>query len=106
MVRATHEGSDAPEIVMQRTVLEISNGAYEIRFDQSPVDRGDLSQELESKTLVLAGKSGTNSGRIIKCLYQRVGDRLRICFGLDGSPPSEFTAKAGQNRYLATYRKC
>ncbi len=106
MVRASYNGDNAPELVTQRTVVEISRGAYQIRFDQNPVESGAISQDAGARTLVLLAESGTNRGRTIRCLYQRTGDRLRICFGLDGHQPSEFTAKAGENRYLATYRKC
>lgn len=106
MVRASYDGDDAPELVTQRSVVEIARGAYRIRFDQNPVESGAISLDANSRTLVLLAESGTNSGRIIPCIYQRTGNRLRICFGLDGKQPSEFTAKVGENRYLATYRKC
>ena len=106
MVRASYNGDDAPELVTQRTVVEIARGTYQIRFDQKPVESGVISQDASSRTLVLLAESGTHCGRTVRCIYQRTGDRLRICFGLNGNQPTEFTAKIGENRYLATYRKC
>ena len=106
MVRASYNGDDAPELVTQRTVVEIARGTYQIRFDQKPVESGVISQDASSRKLVLLAESGPHSGRTVRCIYQRTGDRLRICFGLNGNQPTEFTAKIGENRYLATYRKC
>ena len=107
MVRAEHEGEQAPELVAQRTVLEFNRETYLVRFDGAVADQGrfEMNRSSPFTTSLLYGTSGPHQGRTLKCIYQQVGDRLRICYGLDGSQPSEFTARAGQNRYLATYRR-
>ena len=55
--------------------------------------------------LIFVGAKGPNAGRTIPCIYQLVGDRLRVCYGLDGTTPSTFATTAGSAHYLATYRR-
>ncbi len=107
MVRAELDGESAPELVVQHSLLTFDRHAYTVHFDREIADRGtfELSANLEVKTLILHGKSGANAGRTIPCIYQLVGDRLRICFGLDGIAPTDFTTAPKQQRYLATYRR-
>lgn len=107
MVRAELDGETAPELIAQRTELTLSKGAYTVRFDTQISDRGtfELSANIEARTIVLHGKTGANAGRTIPCIYQLVGDRLRICFGLDGIAPADFITGPKQQRYLATYRR-
>ena len=107
MVRAEYAGEQAPDLVARRTVLEFTHETYLVRFDGAIVDQGraEMNRFGSITTLLLSGISGPNQGRTLVCIYQQVGDRLRICYGLDGIQPSEFTTKSGQNRYLATYQR-
>lgn len=107
MVRAEHDGNEAPDLVAQRTVLRLVAGIYSVDFHGKTTDKGtyELQSEVGAKSLVLHGKAGPNSGRMIRCVFQHVGDRLRVCYGLDGIEPQDFTTRPGQNRYVATYRR-
>jgi uncharacterized protein (TIGR03067 family) len=106
MVRAELDGETAPEMFVGKTEIELARGAYVVRFGGVISDRGsfELGDTLESKTIILHGIEGQNAGRIIPCIYQRVGDRLRVCYGLSGVAPTDFSTASGQQRYLATYR--
>jgi uncharacterized protein (TIGR03067 family) len=107
MLRAEYEGEQAPEMVIQRTTLEFADGLYRVCFQGEPLDQGRFETSLSgvTKMLILYGTFGTNKGRTIRCIYQHMGDRLRVCYGLDGIQPMNFTTAAGQKRYLATYRR-
>ena len=107
MVRAELDREAAPELVARRTEIELRNGSYVVSFDSQPIDSGTYEVEgtVGDRKLVLHGRSGPNAGRTIPCIFQLVGDRLRVCFGLNGVLPAEFTTEAGQQRYLATYRR-
>lgn len=107
MTRAEFNGDAAPELVAQRTQLTFTATTYNVRFDGEEMDRGryELTADLASKTLTLHGDVGPNAGRTIPCIYQLVGDRLRICFGLSGVPPTDFSTAPEQERYLASYRR-
>ncbi len=107
MIRAELAGEAAPELVVRNTEVTLVNGAYEVRFQGQVVDRGSykVSSRLEIATVVLHGADGPNAGRTIPCLFQLRGERLRVCYGLDGIAPAEMTTRAGQDRYLATYRR-
>lgn len=116
MVRAEFDGENAPDEVAQRTEIEFAAARYLVRFAGKTTDLGSVdfqktsilaeskSPQVAVASLTLHGTSGINAGRAIPCIYQRVGDRLRICFGIGGTLPTEFSTRAGQQRYLATYR--
>ena len=106
MVRAELGGAAAPDVVVQNTTIELAQGEYRVRFRDEVMDRGsfELSDDPQAP-LVLRGSVGPNSGRIIPCRYQLTGNRLRICYGLDGTTPAEFRTTEGRSRYLATYRR-
>ncbi len=107
MVRAELGGESAPPEVAGQTTLQLTDGKYRVRFGGEVVDRGtfDVGGVIERPTIVLRGTSGPNAGRTIPGLFQIRGDRLRICYGLNGIAPTEFATAAGDERYLATYRR-
>lgn len=107
MVRGRLAGEYAPALVTQRTEIEFAASAYQVRFDEDVVERGtfECSESPSRKYLVLRGTAGTNAARVIPCIYQLAGDRLRICYGLDGITPTAFVSKAHINTYVVTYRR-
>lgn len=107
LVRAELDGAAAPQLIVAKTEMELVAGAYLVRFDGQVMDRGTFGVGAAGaeNTLVLQGAAGPNAGRTIPCIFQLVGDRLRICYGLGGMVPAEFKTAAGQQRYLATYRR-
>ena len=106
MVRAELDGEIAPDLVVAKSRIEFAAGRYETRFGHEAGDRGTfvVGGEPEQGTIDLKVVAGPNRGRIIPCIFQRRGDRLRICFGLDGVAPAGFSTAPGQQRYLVTYR--
>lgn len=102
MVRAERDGTVADEFVALRVELELTADRYVVRFAGQVADRGHYAIELN--TLTLVGTEGPNQGRTIPCIFQHVGHRLRICYGLDGVAPTAFTTSAGSSHYLAWYR--
>lgn len=107
MVHAESCGEPAPELVAERTTIELSGGTYRVRFNGEVVDAGsfELGGVVTERTLLLRGTSGPNAGRTIPCVFQLRRDRLRVCFGLNGIAPTEFATDARNQRYLATYRR-
>jgi len=107
LVRAEMDGSTTPELVAMRVELRLAAGEYLVSFGGEVVDRGafDVGGTDAVKTIVIRSREGPSAGRAIPCIYQLVGKRLRVCYGLDGTPPTEFSTLDGQNRYLATYRR-
>ncbi len=107
MVRAELGGEKAPEMVVEKTQLELKDGHYAVWFAGEVTDRGtyELGSTKGAKTIVLNGTEGQNSGRTIPCIYQLTGHRIRIGYGLNGITPATITSPAGRTQYLATYRK-
>lgn len=107
MVRAEFAGEAAPELVVQRTELHFSADRYRVSYDSEERDAGTyvIAGDAATKTLTLLADAGANTGRRVECIFQLVGDRLRICYGLDGKLPTHFTTGLAQPRYLATYRR-
>ena len=107
LVHAEHAGEEAPDLVTEKTTVELTQGAYHVRFAGEVVDAGlfEIGGVAGSYTLLLRGNSGPNAGRTIPCIFQVRGDRLRICYGFDGVAPTEFSSDSTNHRYLGTYRR-
>jgi len=107
MIHAEFAGEKAPEFVVLKTEVAFTAVDYVVRFAGETADRGTYTLDLACTphALTLTGVEGPNAGRTIPCLFQLAGDRLRVCYGLDGVVPAVFTTAAGTQRYLATYRR-
>jgi uncharacterized protein (TIGR03067 family) len=107
MIRAERDGATLPELPALRVELRLTADGYTVRMAGQVADRGTYIHATAGPhlTLVLTGVEGPNAGRSIPCICQLAGNRLRICYGLDGTPPADFTTAAGAPRYLATYRR-
>lgn len=103
MIKAELAGENAPDMLALRVELELTALTYVVRFAGQVADRG--TYVLDGQALTLTGTEGPNQGRVIPCILQQVGDRLRVCYGLDGTAPTEFRTKSGVQHYLATYRR-
>ena len=107
IVRAELAGEEMPAFVAEKIEVELSGGTYTIRFAGEVSDRGTvmLGSSGGHQAMHLTGVEGVNAGRTIPAIYRHVGDRLRVCYGLDGIAPGAFATGTGQKRYLATYRR-
>lgn len=107
LTRAELAGEIAPDLVAERTILELRDGTYLVRFADKIVDEGTFEVTLSEtqQCLVLRGREGPNSGRRIPSIFQLRGDRLRVCYGLDGATPDAFATDGQTQRYLASYRR-
>ena len=104
MVRAESGGEPSTDLLALRVELHLAADTYVVRFAGEVADRGTFTLGADG-SIILVGVEGPNTGRTIPCIYQLVGDRLRICYGLDGAIPSAFATTNGSSDYLATYRR-
>ncbi len=104
MIRAELGGEQSPELIALRIELELAANAYTVRFGGQIADRGTVEAHSPA-AFTLTSTDGPNRGRVIPCLYQLAGDRLRICYGLDGVEPEQFATVTCSPQYLATYRR-
>ena len=83
LIRAELDGEQAPEMITTKTELALADGTYEVRFAGEVADRGEFAVGTteDVKTIVLRGIEGPNAGRTIPCIYQLVGERLRVSLG-------------------------
>lgn len=108
ILRAELGGQPMPADAAAKVELEFSDTNYTVRFGGEATDFGtyEIQTTADSHQLALTGTEGVNAGRTIPAIMQLNGDRLRICYALEGSSaPTEFQAPAGTLRYLATYRR-
>ena len=109
-VKAEFDGVAAPELVVARTEFTVSAGAYKVRFAGEIHDHGryELASTAEEEThlrIILTSTHRETHGRILASIYQLTGNRLRICYGLDGVTPDAFATMLDSRRYLVTYRR-
>jgi len=100
-------GQAAPAMALQSMRLTLRAGQYWVRFASDIHDRGryEISESGALLTITLQGDQGVNRGRKIPAIFQLAGDRLRICYGLDGCVPDAFATGSDEQRYLVTYRR-
>jgi uncharacterized protein (TIGR03067 family) len=105
--KAELSGEFAPELALERMELALLNGTYTVFFGGKESDHGKyaLGSTAEHQTITLLGLRGANAGRTIPAIYQHVGDRLRICYGLSGVLPEQFATSKSSSLYLVTYRR-
>ncbi|MDP1578773.1 MAG: hypothetical protein Q8M02_00745 [Candidatus Didemnitutus sp.] len=97
------DGEEAPTEVLQQTEVELCDGGYFVRFGGVTSDQGTYQNE--EGNLTLLGTNGPNAGRTIPCRFKFIKDTLMICYGLDGTRPTEFKTRLDAHRYLVTYRR-
>jgi uncharacterized protein (TIGR03067 family) len=107
MVRAESGGEPSTDLLALRVELHLNATTYQVRFAGELADEGAYRRAANEThaTLILLGAKGPNAGRTIPCIYQLVGDRLRVCYGLDGTTPTEFATTPNSAQYIATYRR-
>jgi uncharacterized protein (TIGR03067 family) len=107
MIRAERDGAVAPEEATRLIVIELRDGEYFVQLNGETVDQGifELGGVVDLRTMLLRGVTGPNAGRTIPCLLQLRGDRLRVCYGMNGIAPTEFATQMSDERYLAIYQR-
>ena len=87
--------------------LILTADRYRVKFGRDVSDQGDFTaaQEQTVWQLTFVGKKGVNAGRTIPAIAQLRGDRVRICFGLHGKLPVEFSGGPNTGCYLVNYRR-
>ena len=105
MIRAELDGESAPEMVTSRMILELGAGSYAVVYAEEVSDAGTWENGTDAGTLTLVGQRGPNAGRRIPCIYQLAGDRLRVCYGFDGTEPAGFITAGLKERFTAIYRR-
>ena len=107
VIRAVLDGEEAPSMAIEQMEVHLSVDRYEVRFGGVIADRGQLRVDTstESAFVELTGTEGPNAGKTIPAPFQYKGDRLRLCYGLDGILPDDFTTEADSRRYLVFYKR-
>lgn len=107
MIRAETAGEPSPDLIPLRVELQLTPDSYAVHLAGELADGGTCTAIAAQPYpgLALLSTAGPNVGRTIPCIYQLAGNRLRICYGLDGSLPTGFKTTPGSQLYLATYRR-
>ncbi len=100
-------GEKMPELISHKIEVELGAGTYAVRFGGDVADRGtfELGEHPAGMAITLTGVAGTNAGRVIPAIFQLEGDRLQVCYGLDGVVPGAFATATGGAHFLAVYRR-
>lgn len=106
-IKAELAGEVAPDMALATLRLILHAGTYTVHFGGEASDSGTYTLNTlgEIHTIVLTSLKGANAGRTIPSIYQLAGDRLRICYGLNGTAPAAFASPSGSPHYLVFYRR-
>ncbi len=92
---------------LKSLVVTIEGDHYSLTTKDGP-DGGTLKlDETKSpKTMDATDTEGENIGKVIRAIYEIMGDTMRVCYALDGSArPTEFATKEGSPWLVVTYRR-
>jgi len=105
--KAELSGDPAPQMALEKMRLVLGVASYAVHFGGETTDQGSYTLGLveDFRTMTLVSLRGTNAGRTIPAIFQLNGDRLRICYGLEGTLPTSFGSTAGTCYYLVSYRR-
>jgi uncharacterized protein (TIGR03067 family) len=105
--KAELSGDHAPAMALEKIRMVIGAGTYAVHFGHEVTDEGSyvLGVVEKRQTITLVSLRGTHAGQTIPSIYQITGDRLRICYGLDGTVPTRFGSTVGTRHYLVSYRR-
>jgi uncharacterized protein (TIGR03067 family) len=84
----------------------IEDGKYLVTANGQK-DKGTLKLDTkpEVKTMDIVGTDGPNKGKTFPAIYELDGDRLKICYAMEGTKrPTEFKV-AGAKTLLVVYEK-
>ncbi len=104
-LKAFLSGAPAPELVITKTQLHLrADGSYTIHFAGEIAESGRYQLD-GPQHLTFHATKGPNAPRSLPGIYQHAGDRLRLCFALEGPRPAAFSSEPDSNHYLITYRR-
>ena len=96
-----------PDEVRKSIKLVVAGDKYTVTVGDK-IDKGTvkLDPKAKPKALDITWTEGPNKGKTIRCIYERDGDTLRICYDLSGKGrPKAFETKAGTQLFLVTYKR-
>ncbi len=101
-------GRPVPRSQLESLVLDIDGGRYQTRgvgYDES----GDLisgeANEGQPQPIDMVIKKGPNAGRTIEAIARLDGDKLVICFAINGYRPSSFESNDENQTLLLEYQR-
>jgi uncharacterized protein (TIGR03067 family) len=100
-------GRSWPDEQLKTTKLVIADGKYTVTVSGQD-DKGTLKVDPTAKpaTMDIVGTEGPNKGRTIPAIYELSGDKLKICYALDGKErPGAFESKMGTRLFLVEYKR-
>jgi uncharacterized protein (TIGR03067 family) len=100
-------GKPFPDEVRKSMKLVVKGDGYTVTVGKG-VDKGTikLNPSAKPKAMDISGTDGPNKGKTLLAIYERDGDKLRICYDLSGkSRPTEFKTKEGTQLFLVTYQR-
>ena len=72
------------------------------------VDRGEylVNDRARPWTIDIVGRDGPNAGRSMLAIFELTGDRLTVCYNLEGGTrPGDMQAESGQMMLSITYER-
>ena len=106
LTAATMNGAEMSAETLPATKLIIAADTY-LALVNGVRDAGQvaINTTVTPQVLEITGVEGPNQGRTMHAIFARDGNDLQVCYSFDGTPPTEFTAAAGSNRFLVNYQR-
>lgn len=100
-------GREAPLKNFETTKLTIAGDTYSVTSDGT-TDKGTVKTDATAKpaTLDILGTSGPNKDKNIVAIWKLEGDKLQVCYNLDGKVrPTAFESTSANSWLLISYKR-
>jgi uncharacterized protein (TIGR03067 family) len=108
-VAASVSGKDLMVAELRVKYLILDGRDYNIvDLSNQVVDRGEylVNDSARPWTIDIVGRDGPNAGRSMLAIFELSGDRLTVCYNLEGgNRPADMQAESGQMLLSITYER-
>lgn len=95
-----------PAEQLGKTTLVIDGDKYSVTAGGT-VDKGTLKLDTAAKpkAMDITGTDGPNKGKTLLAIYELDGDKLTVCYALEGKRPTEFKSTSDKVLLVSYQRK-
>jgi uncharacterized protein (TIGR03067 family) len=107
MASMENQGTSVPHEDIQNITVAIKGSSYEVLgIDGSHSGTFTIDDSKRPKEMDIKSEAGSDSGEILKAIYELDGDNFRVCYARGDAPrPKDFSAPENSRQLLITYQR-
>jgi uncharacterized protein (TIGR03067 family) len=106
VTKAVFMGTESTDI-FKTAVLTIEDEKYTVKIGDME-DKGTvkIDSSKKPKRMTITSTEGVNKGKVFEAIYELDGDKMKVCYMLEGKdPPTAFESKEGTQTLYIEYKR-